>query len=248
MRDLSVEGLTNQIAGKVRIFPRTFDTRCVLLRVIFGSCDFLICFGSLAVDFSTTSGMESTPKIPWSRKRKLQAKMERLRKAKLAKSDSSTSPDAPPEPTTPETPGESSETPLPGTSGTSGVHEPDVSAESLDDVPVTAQLSEDDSSESDEDSVNFSNDDARQLYQEWLKEQPKHNIKMMAVMFMDSLIDRFNMTTRGAANEVGLVLKFVPGVRISTPTRVTSLNQGRENTPDSSFWMMKVCGTRQQSG
>ena len=127
--------------------------------------------------------MESTPKTPWSRKRKLQAKMERLRKAKLAKSDSSTSPstaDAPPEPTTPETPGESSETPLPGTSGTSGVHEPDVSAESLDEflhVPVTAQLSEDDSSESDEDSVNFSNDDARQLYQEWLKEQPKHNIK-----------------------------------------------------------------------
>ena len=86
-----------------------------------------------------------------------------------------------------------------------------MSAESLDEslhVPVTAQLSEDDSSESDEDSVNFSNDDARQLYQEWLKEQPKHNIKMMAVMFMDSLIDRFNMTTRGAANEVGLVLRY----------------------------------------
>ena len=29
---------------------------------------------------------------------------------------------------------------------------------------------------------------------------------MMAVMFMDALIDRFNMTSRGAANEVGLVL------------------------------------------
>ena len=103
--------------------------------------------------------MESTPKTPWSRKRKLQnvqAKMERLREAKLAN--------------------------------------------------VTAQLSEDDSSESDEDSESFSNDDARQVYQEWLKEQPQHNVKMMAVMFMDALIDRFHKTTCGAANEVGLIL------------------------------------------
>ena len=74
-------------------------------------------------------------------------------------------------------------------------------------------MSEDDSSESDDNSENF-NADARQMYEEWLKEQPKQNIKIMAVMFMaphgfflhmGTLIDRFNMTTRGAANEVGLV-------------------------------------------
>ena len=34
----------------------------------------------------------------------------------------------------------------------------------------------------------------------------KHNIKVMAVMFMDNLIDRFDMTTLGAAKEVGLLL------------------------------------------
>ena len=149
--------------------------------------------------------MESTPKSPWSGKRKLQAKMERVREAKLAKSDTLTSPstaDAPPEPTTSTTPGESSETPP---RPLQGEH---MSEESLDEslrVPVTAQLSEDDFSESD-DSESFSNDDARQVYEEWLKEQPKHNVKMMAVMFMDALIDRFNMTTHGAANEVGLIL------------------------------------------
>ena len=150
--------------------------------------------------------MESTPKVPWSQKRKLKAKMDRLREAKLAKSDTLTSPStavAPPEPTTSATPGESSETP---SRPLQSEHEPDESLDESLRVRVTTQLSEDDSSESDEGSESFSNDDARQMYQEWLKEQPKHNVKMMAVMFMDALIDRFNMTTHGAANEVGLIL------------------------------------------
>ena len=165
--------------------------------------------------FPTYSGMESTPDILWSRKRKQQAKMEQMREAKLATSDTSTSPTtaiAPPEPTTSGTAGESSETPSRSLQSTAGVHEPEMlTEETLDEslhVPVTAQLSEDDSSDSDEDSEKFSNDDARQMNEEWLKEQPKHNIKMMAVMFMDALIDRLNMTTRGAANEVGLVLSY----------------------------------------
>ena len=156
--------------------------------------------------------MESTPKTPWSRKRKLKGKMELLREAKIAKPEAPTSPAigaTQPEPTTSGTPGESSETPSGSLQGTAGDHEAETSTESLDEslrVPVTAQLSEDDSSESDEDSASFSNDDARQVYQGWLKEQPKHVVKMMAVMFMDALIDRFNMTSLGAANEVGLVL------------------------------------------
>ena len=150
--------------------------------------------------------MESTPKVPWSRKRKLKAKMDRLREAKLAKSDTLTSPStavALPEPTTSATPGESSETP---SRPLQSEHEPDESLHESLCVRVTAQLSEDESSESDEGTESFSNDGARQMYQEWLKEQPKHNVKMMAVMFMDALIDRFNMTTHGAANEVGLIL------------------------------------------
>ena len=115
--------------------------------------------------------MESTPKTPWSRKRKLKGKMELLREAKLAKSDALTSPaigDTQPEPTTSGTPGESSEAPSGSLQGTAGEHEAEASTESLDEslrVPVTVQLSEDDSSESDEDSESFSNDDARQVYQ-----------------------------------------------------------------------------------
>ena len=37
------------------------------------------------------------------------------------------------------------------------------------------------------------------------KEKSNHDNKVMAVMFMDNLIDRFNMTTLGAAKEVGLL-------------------------------------------
>ena len=170
--------------------------------------------------------------------------MERLREAKLARSGASTSPltaAAPPEPMISGTPGESSEIPSQSPQGTAGEHEPEVLTESetLDKslrLPVTAQLSEDESSESDEESEGFSKDDARQVYQEWVKGQPKNNIQMMAVMFMDALMDRFNMT----AKEVGSFLatvkgRFVPGVRISTPTRVTSPNRGKENMPVSSF-------------
>ena len=200
--------------------------------------------------------MESTPKTPWSRKRKLQnvqAKMERLREAKLAKSDTLTSPstaDAPPEPTTSATPGESSETP---SQPLQGEHEPNESLDESLRVPVTAQLSEDDSSESDEDSESFSNDDARQVYQEWLKEQPQHNVKMMAVMFMDALIDRFNTTTCGAVNEVGLILSHnektfhIWRQFLHQPGSLHRVKAGKTLLV-SSFWTTKVCGTRQQSG
>ena len=52
-------------------------------------------------------------------------------------------------------------------------------------VPVSAQLSDHDSSES---SSSFTNDDACEEYQAWLKEQSKHNIRVMSVMLMDNLI------------------------------------------------------------
>ena len=51
----------------------------------------------------------------------------------------------------------------------------------------------------------------------------------MAVMFMDGLLERFNMTTLGAA-KLGFSLdtmkiRFVHGVEISMTTKVTSLNR-----------------------
>ena len=143
--------------------------------------------------------MESSPKASWSRKSKLKGKMEQMREAKLAKSYAPTSSamvDAQPEPTTSGTPGESSEAPSVSLQGAAGENEAEASTESLDEslrVPVTPPLS-DESSESDEASESFSNDDAQQVYQGWLNEQPKHVVKMIAVMFMDALIDRFNIT------------------------------------------------------
>ena len=113
-------------------------------------------------------------------------------------------------------------------------------------VPVTAQPSDDGSSDNSEDSEKFSSDDARQMYEKWFKEWPKHNIKMMAVMFMDALIDRFNMTTRGATNEVGLVLSYNEKTIRTWRQDFTESRQGKHAV--SSFWTMKVCATKLQSG
>ena len=52
--------------------------------------------------------------------------------------------------------------------------------------------------------------DAHHMYEEWLQQEPRQSVQMMAVMFMNGLLKRFNtwvnMTTPGAAKEVGLLL------------------------------------------
>ena len=155
--------------------------------------------------------MESTPKVLWSRKRKLQAKMERIRQAKLTKLDTtaiSTTDTTSLEPTTSQAPDEPSEATSLSLEGTAVEQEQEELAEPLDEslsLPVSAQLLSDQdtgqSSDSDDDSSDFTIDDAQQKYHEWLKQQPKHSIKVIAVMFMDSLKSRFGMTTVGAAME-----------------------------------------------
>lgn len=111
----------------------------------------------------------------------------------------------------------------------------DQKEETLDDssrVPITKQPSEDSSDESSSDE--FSSEDAQQKYNKQLKEQPKDNIKMMAVMFTYTLISMFNVTACGAANEVGLVLNYMRrpfvngGGTSTTTTREPSPNQSRE--------------------
>ena len=42
-------------------------------------------------------------------------------------------------------------------------------------LPASAQLCDEDSGESSDDGGSYTNDDARRVYQEELKEQPKHN-------------------------------------------------------------------------
>ena len=135
--------------------------------------------------------------------------MERMRQAKLVKLDAPTASAVDvvsPEPTTAAVHDELSEV---ASSSREGVTTESEQAESLDEslrVPVSAQLSDHDSSESSDDGSSFTNDDAREVYQAWLKEKSKHDIKVMAVMFMDNLIERFDMTTLGAVKEVCLLL------------------------------------------
>ena len=176
---------------------------------------------------------------------KAAGQLQRMLKGKRARADTSSplTSTAPPEATASGTSGESSETPSRSVQDTAGAHQP--TEEALDEslhIPIATQSSDDDSSDdgSSESSDKFSSDDARQAYEKWVKEQPKHNIKMMAVMFTDVLISRFNMTACGAANEVGLVLSYNEKTvhkwrQNFYSNQGTSQNQSRENMPASSF-------------
>ena len=153
--------------------------------------------------------MERTAKTTWSRKRKLQTRMKRMREAKSSASTTGSVSSYPGESAASEAADES----LPSTyrpsesTPTEDMHTE--SSESLDEsvrMPVTKRLSDHDSSESSDDSSGFSNVDAHHIYKKWLQKQPRQSVQMMAVMFMDGLLKRFNMTTLGAAKEVGLLL------------------------------------------
>ena len=76
---------------------------------------------------------------------------------------------------------------------------------SLDDS-LSTQLTDYSSSGSSDDDACFTNDNARHVYDEWLKVQPKSSLKTMAIMIMDMFLDRFPFTVLGASNEVGLLL------------------------------------------
>lgn len=67
--------------------------------------------------------------------------------------------------------------------------------------------SEFDSSSSDEEYTSvFTVDDAQQVYKDWIDDQPKENVRTMAVMMMDTFIQQFGLTVVAAAKETGLLL------------------------------------------
>ena len=147
--------------------------------------------------------MEGSNKSPWSRNRKLEARMQQLREAKQNKlhpshstdSDASSSVAGPSEPVT-----ESPEVP-----------ELSVSLDESLQVPINAaQLSDDTSSDScaSDDGSNFTITEANVVYDQWLNSQPKDSLKTMATMVMDMLMDRLNFTTVGAAAEVEMLLNL----------------------------------------
>ena len=99
------------------------------------------------------------------------------------------------------------------------------SSKSLDEsfrVPVTTQLSDHDSNES---IGGFTNVDVHHIYKEWLQQQPKQSMQILAVMFMDRLLERFNMTTVGAAKEVGLLFGLNKKQFVCS-TEISMTNQG----------------------
>ena len=116
--------------------------------------------------------MEGSNKSPWSRKRKLEARIQRLWEAKINKSHSTDS-DA------------SSSVAGPSEPVTESPEEPGLSV-SLDDsfrVPINAaQLSDDASSDScaSDDGSNFTIIEANVVYDLWLNSQPKDSLKTMA--------------------------------------------------------------------
>ena len=63
--------------------------------------------------------------------------------------------------------------------------------------------------EEDSDTVSdFNETAAKGIYQDWMSSQCKCNVKMMAVILMDTFRECFGMTDVGAASEAGMVVGF----------------------------------------
>ena len=152
--------------------------------------------------------MESSPSTRWLKKRKRQSRMELVRAAKFSKASgepSSTLSATPP----------SLDTPRDASLRSSGAEGPRTeSPELLSSLDESFSLrlnahtfSDSDGDPSDnEDSADFSVTSAQHVYHDWVKQQPKENVKMMALMAMDTFMGRFGLTTVGAAKEAGLLL------------------------------------------
>ena len=56
--------------------------------------------------------------------------------------------------------------------------------------------------------TNFDQAAAKETYKEWISRQPKHDVKMIALILMDTFSERFGMTDVGAASEAGMVVGF----------------------------------------
>ena len=81
------------------------------------------------------------------------------------------------------------------------------SSTSLDDSLVLPAINDPDSSDDTEDAP-FSSTDANETYKEWIGCQCKDNVKMIAVILMDTFIQRFSLTNVAAATEAGLVVGY----------------------------------------
>ena len=67
--------------------------------------------------------------------------------------------------------------------------------------------SSDEEPDSDSES-DFNEASAKDVYRDWMSSQSKSDVKMMAVLLMDTFRERFGMTDVGAASEAGIVVGF----------------------------------------
>ena len=70
---------------------------------------------------------------------------------------------------------------------------------------INTQIESEDSCSSDsDDESSFTNDNAKDVYQDFLQHMCKQDVKLLSVM-MDNFIERFGLTTVAAAKEAGLI-------------------------------------------
>ena len=177
--------------------------------------------------------MESTSQTPWSRKRKLQTKMERMREAKsttLHTSPSAGGDSVSPAPSTSERLSESSDVAHVSHEGISITHEQPVLSGSLDEslqVPVNAELSDHGSSESSDDDSGFTNSKCRQIesINKCIHNHYSHDFYIMLWLFLKPLLV---LRMRLACFLVSMKRLFEHGGETSTVTEVDSLNQSKE--------------------
>ena len=130
--------------------------------------------------------MKKSSSGPWKKKRALKSKMDKIREVKRMKRSENDDVSLQ----------QSNEDDL------RTINEPSSLNDSLE-MHLNAQnISEDDSSEDD---YGF---DPQQSYKEWVQKQPRDNLKVLAVMLMDTFIDRFGLTSVAAAKESGLLFNL----------------------------------------
>ena len=76
-------------------------------------------------------------------------------------------------------------------------------------VRLSVNIDSDPESESSDDdgAVDFTSTSAQHIFHDWLQQQPKEYIRMMAVMAMDVFMARFGLTAVSSAKEAGLFLQ-----------------------------------------
>jgi hypothetical protein len=149
----------------------------------------LCCF----LAFSVFSSKMSAEKRRWVKRKRQMSRVESMLAAKARKSSTVTVQPEAEEHNTSEDASDNTQ--------------PTFSASLDDSLLLPRVYSSSDDSDSDCE-TNFDQAAAKETYKEWISRQPKHDVKMIALILMDTFSERFGMTDVGAASEAGMVVGF----------------------------------------